>query len=103
VSTGASAANPGAGGVASCPRPVREFIFGTTRLAVSNHRGPLYQHLEGPAADGFVVGAAPGRRASGIFALPASVDRSFGRLIRALVRALSGWSDVPEPGREVQA
>jgi hypothetical protein len=27
----------------------------------------------------------------------------FDRLIRALVRALPGWSDVPEPGREVQA
>jgi hypothetical protein len=31
------------------------------------------------------------------------VDRSFDRFTRALVRALSGWSDVPEPGREVQA
>ena len=87
MSAGVPAANPGAGGVTSCPRPVREFIFGTTRLAVTNHRGPIHQHLEGPAADGFVVGVAPGRRASGAFALPASVDRSFDRLIRALVRA----------------
>jgi AcrR family transcriptional regulator len=41
--------------------------------------------------------------ASGGFALPASVDRSFDRLVRALVRALSSWAGVSEPGREVQA
>jgi AcrR family transcriptional regulator len=37
------------------------------------------------------------------FAFPASVDRSFGRLVSALVRALSSWNDVPQPGREVPA
>jgi AcrR family transcriptional regulator len=37
------------------------------------------------------------------FAFPANVDRSFDRLVRALVRAVSSWSDVPEPGREVSA
>lgn len=103
MSTGVSAANPGGRQRRQLRRPVREFIFGTTRLAVRTHRGPIHQHLEGPAADGFVVGVAEGRRVSGAFALPASADRSFGRLIHALVRALSGWSDMPEPRREVQA
>ena len=103
MSTGVSAANPGGRRRRQLHRPVREFIFGTTRRAVSNHRGSIHQHLEGPAADGFVVGAAPGRTASGAFALPASAGRSFGRLIRALVRALPGCSNVPEPGRQVQA
>ena len=37
------------------------------------------------------------------FALPVSVDRSFDRLVHALVRALSSWSAVSEPGREVPA
>jgi hypothetical protein len=41
--------------------------------------------------------------ASGGFGLPVSVDRSFDRLVRALVRAVSSWSDVAEPGREVRA
>jgi AcrR family transcriptional regulator len=41
--------------------------------------------------------------ASGGFAFPVDVDRSFDRLVRALVRALSSWSDVSEPGREVPA
>jgi hypothetical protein len=67
------------------------------------HSGWIHQHLEGPAADGFVAEVARGRTASAAFALPAGVDGSLGRLIRALVRALSGWSDVLEPGREVQA
>jgi AcrR family transcriptional regulator len=40
---------------------------------------------------------------SGAFALPASVDRSFDRLVHALVRALPGWTGVSEPGREAQA
>jgi AcrR family transcriptional regulator len=39
---------------------------------------------------------------SGAFALPVSVDRSFDRLVRALVRALSSWTGAPEPGREGQ-
>jgi AcrR family transcriptional regulator len=38
--------------------------------------------------------------ASGGFAFPNSVDRSFDRLIHALVLALSSWSNVPGPGRE---
>ena len=33
------------------------------------------------------------------FAFPESVDRSFDRLVHALVRALSSWRDVSEPGR----
>jgi pimeloyl-ACP methyl ester carboxylesterase len=33
--------------------------------------------------------------------VPVSVDRSFGRLVHALVVALSSWSDASEPGREV--
>jgi len=37
------------------------------------------------------------------FAFPDDVDRSFDRLVRALVRALSSWSDVSEPGRGVPA
>jgi hypothetical protein len=37
------------------------------------------------------------------FAFPSDVDRSFDRLVRALVRALASWSDVSEPGREVPA
>jgi AcrR family transcriptional regulator len=41
--------------------------------------------------------------AASVFALPADVDRSFDRLVRALVRALSSWTDVPEPSSEVQA
>lgn len=41
--------------------------------------------------------------ASGAFALPASVDRSFDRLVHALVRALSSWTDVSKPDGEVQA
>jgi AcrR family transcriptional regulator len=41
--------------------------------------------------------------ASGGFALPASVDRSFDRLVHALVRVLSSWNDVSEPGRELPA
>ena len=98
-----SVANPGGRRHRQLCRPVREFIVGTTRLAASNRRGPVHQHLEGPAADGFVIGAARGKRASGAFALPASAGRSSGRLTHALVRALPGRSDVPEPDREVQA
>ena len=41
--------------------------------------------------------------ASGGFAFPRSVDRSFDRLVRALVLALSSWSNVPGPDREVPA
>jgi AcrR family transcriptional regulator len=37
------------------------------------------------------------------FAFPASVDRSFDRLVHALARALSSWTDVSGPGREVPA
>jgi AcrR family transcriptional regulator len=37
------------------------------------------------------------------FAFPASVDRSFDRLVRALVRALSSWSEASELDREVPA
>jgi AcrR family transcriptional regulator len=37
------------------------------------------------------------------FAFPASVDRSFDRLVHALIRALSSWSYASEPGREVPA
>jgi AcrR family transcriptional regulator len=37
------------------------------------------------------------------FAFPASIDRSFDRLVHALVRALSSWTDASGPGREVQA
>jgi AcrR family transcriptional regulator len=39
--------------------------------------------------------------ASGGFGMPVSVDHSFGRLVHALVRAISSWSDASEPGREV--
>jgi AcrR family transcriptional regulator len=41
--------------------------------------------------------------AGGGFGMPYSVDRSFGRLVRALVRAMSSWSDASAPGREVSA
>ena len=41
--------------------------------------------------------------ASGGFGMPLSVDRSFGRLVHALVRAMSSWSTASEPGREVPA
>jgi AcrR family transcriptional regulator len=41
--------------------------------------------------------------ASGGFGMPVSVDRSFGRLVHALVRAMSNWNTAPEPGREVPA
>jgi AcrR family transcriptional regulator len=37
------------------------------------------------------------------FAFPASVDRSFDRLVHALASALSSWTDVSGPGREVPA
>jgi AcrR family transcriptional regulator len=37
------------------------------------------------------------------FAFPNSVDRSFDRLVHALVRTLSSWSNMSEPGREVPA
>jgi AcrR family transcriptional regulator len=36
--------------------------------------------------------------ASGGFGMPVSVDRSFGRLVYALVRAISSWSDASEAG-----
>ena len=39
--------------------------------------------------------------ASGGFGMPVSVGRSFGRLVHALVVALSNWSDASEPSREV--
>ncbi|WP_329455865.1 TetR/AcrR family transcriptional regulator [Streptomyces sp. NBC_01497] len=39
--------------------------------------------------------------AGGAFALRASVDRSFDRLIQALRMALSSWGDVCEPGSEM--
>jgi hypothetical protein len=35
------------------------------------------------------------------FAFPNDVERSFDRLVRALVLALSSWSSVSGPGREV--
>ncbi len=41
--------------------------------------------------------------ASGGFALPASVDRSFDRLVRALARALSSWTGGSEPSSEEEA
>ena len=41
--------------------------------------------------------------ASGGFGFPRSVDRSFDRLVHALVAALPGWSNVSGPGREVPA
>jgi AcrR family transcriptional regulator len=41
--------------------------------------------------------------AGGGFGMPVSVDRSFGRLVHALVRAISSWSDASGPGREVPA
>ena len=36
------------------------------------------------------------------FAFPSDVDRSFDRLVHALVRALSSWSDVSEPAARSQ-
>jgi len=36
--------------------------------------------------------------AGGGFGMPFSVDRSFDRLVHALVRAISSWSDASEPG-----
>ena len=41
--------------------------------------------------------------ANGGFGMPFSVDRSFDRLVQALVRAISSWSTVPGAGREVPA
>jgi hypothetical protein len=41
--------------------------------------------------------------ANGGFAFPNNIDRSFDRLVRALVLALSSWGSVPGPGREVSA
>jgi AcrR family transcriptional regulator len=41
--------------------------------------------------------------AGGGFGMPVSVDRSFGRLVHALVRAIASWSDASGPGREVPA
>jgi AcrR family transcriptional regulator len=41
--------------------------------------------------------------ANGGFGMPLSVDRSFDRLVQALVRAVSNWSDVSEPDRAVPA
>jgi AcrR family transcriptional regulator len=41
--------------------------------------------------------------ANGGFGIPVSVDRSFDRLVHALVRAMSSWSTASEPGREVPA
>lgn len=41
--------------------------------------------------------------ASGAFALPASVNSSFDRLVQALVRALSSWTDASAPVREAEA
>lgn len=41
--------------------------------------------------------------ASGAFALPASVNSSFDRLVHALVRALSSWTDASAPAREPEA
>jgi AcrR family transcriptional regulator len=38
--------------------------------------------------------------ANGGFAFPNSVDRSFDRLVHALVLAVSSWSNVSEPARE---
>lgn len=41
--------------------------------------------------------------ASGAFALPASVNSSFDRLVHALVRALSSWTGASAPAREPEA
>ena len=41
--------------------------------------------------------------ASGAFALPASANSSFDRLVHALVRALSSWTDASAPVREAEA
>ena len=41
--------------------------------------------------------------AGGGFGMPYSVDRSFGRLVRALVKAMSSWSEASAPGREASA
>ncbi|MET8242116.1 TetR-like C-terminal domain-containing protein [Streptomyces sp. NPDC005245] len=40
--------------------------------------------------------------ASGAFALPASVDRSFDRLVHTVEIALTSWSEASEPGHEAQ-
>jgi hypothetical protein len=41
--------------------------------------------------------------ANGGFGMPFSVDRSFDRLVHALAAAMSSWSAVSDPDREVQA
>lgn len=41
--------------------------------------------------------------ANGGFGMPFSVDRSFDRLVHALVAAMSSWSAVSDPDREVPA
>jgi AcrR family transcriptional regulator len=41
--------------------------------------------------------------ADGGFGMPFSVDRSFDRLVHALVAAMSSWSTVSDPDREVPA
>lgn len=41
--------------------------------------------------------------ASDAFALPASVNHSFDRLVHTLVRALSSWADASTPVREAEA
>lgn len=40
--------------------------------------------------------------ASGALALPASVNSSLDRLVHALVRALSSWTDASAPVREAE-
>lgn len=50
------------------------------------------------AVHGFVA-----LEASGAFALPASVNSSFDRLVHALVRALSSWAGASAPAREADA
>jgi AcrR family transcriptional regulator len=37
------------------------------------------------------------------FAFPTSIDRSFDRLVHALVTAMSSWTSASQPGREVPA
>lgn len=39
---------------------------------------------------------------SGAFALPASVDRSFNRLVRTVEIALASWGEASEPGHEAR-
>ena len=51
--------------------------------AIRAYRAALHGFVSLEASDGF--------------AFPAHVDRSFDRLVHALVRALSSWSDVSEP------